>query len=269
MGRILKLGALTLACLVLLFPLWLMVINSFTPSQAFLKMPPNLFPSPFTLANYARIFRLPLIARWLGNSAIVIASTVVAGVVVNGAAGYVFRISSSKWVQALFWAFMVPVFMARITILIAQFVIVGKLKLHGLPAVVLMPIFWPAGIYLFRNFFATVPDEIIESARLDGAGDGMVFLRIVLPLSKPIVGAAIVFLGMSALGDYIWQMLNLQRAELQTLLVGLINSTIDVRVVENIGYDLAVGTVLFIPYLILFSLSSRYFIKGLAVGSGK
>jgi ABC-type glycerol-3-phosphate transport system permease component len=161
---------------------------------------------------------------------------------------------------------MAPIFVTRFVLLISQFVIVGKLGLRGLAAVVLMSVYWPTGIFLFRNYFGSIPVSLIESARLDGASEWGIFAHVVLPLSKPIMGAAVVFLGMGALGDYIWQMLNLQRKELQTFLVGLMNSTIDVTVVTNIGYDLAVGTALFLPYLILFAVSSRYFLKGLTLG---
>jgi ABC-type glycerol-3-phosphate transport system permease component len=90
-----------------------------------------------------------------------------------------------------------------------------------------------------------------------------------LPIAKPIVGAAIVFLGMGALGDYVWQMLNLQQSETQTFMVGLIKSATYAYTVKNVGYELAIGVFLFIPYLILFSLSSKYFIKGLSAGAIK
>jgi len=264
-----KLAFLSLICLALLFPLWLMVTNGFTPSQAFLRIPPRIIPQAFTLKNYRVIFRIPLLARWVGNSVVVVAAIVTAGVFVNGAAGYVFAFAPGKWVKVLFWAMMAPLFVTRLVLLISQFVIVGKLQLRGLPAVVAMSIYWPTGIFLFRNYFGSVPVSLLESARLDGASEWTIFSRVVLPVCKPILGAATVFLGMGALGDYVWQMLNLQRKELQTYLVGLMNTTIDVRVWNNVGYDLAVGTMLFLPYLILFAASSRYFIKGLTLGGIK
>lgn len=260
---------LALVCAALLFPLALMVSNSFSPWQAFLTMPPRLFPREPTLVNYQAIARLPLMGRWLANTGFVVAAIVVAGILVNGTAGYVFGFGRLRWLRWMFWLLMAPIFVTRMAILISQFVVVGKLGLRGLAAVVLMSILWPSGIYLFRNYFSSVPDSLLESARLDGASEWAIFSRVVLPLCKPILGAAVVFLGMGALGDYIWQMLNLQRAELQTFLVGLMNTTLDVRVVNNIGYDLAVGTLLFLPYLLLFAVSSRYFIKGLTAGAVK
>ena len=161
---------------------------------------------------------------------------------------------------------MAPIFVTRITVFISQFVIVNKLGLHGLPAVIIMPMFWPAGVFLFRNYYLTIPDSFIESAWMDGASEFRVFAAIMLPLSKPMIGLGVVMLGLSAWGDYIWQNVNLQVPRTQTLLVALVNSTLDVNELHYIGYDLAVGTLLFLPYVVLFAASGRYFVRGLTAG---
>ena len=246
-----------------------MVENSFTPAKMFLKMPPRLIPNELTLNNYIEAFKLPYLPRWILNTSIIMVVAVILGIVINGAAGYVFAFAKYKWCVYIFWTLMSSIFVTRYVLLISQFMIVGALGLRGLPAVILVLLFWPTGIYLFRNYYKAIPVELIESARIDGAKEWRILTSIVLPLSKPILGAAIVFLGMGVLGDYIWQMLNLQDPVEKTYLVGLMSSTLDVYKVKNIGYDLAVGTLLFIPYLIIFSVSSRYFIEGLTTGGLK
>ena len=254
-----------------MFPLWLMVSNSFTATRAFLRMPPQLVPTELTLTHYEAILRLPHLTKWAGNSLLVMALIVTGGVLINGAAGYVVAFAAGRAWTAVFWLMMAPIFVSRWVLIISQFVIVRKLGLHGLPAVVLMATYWPMGIFLFRNYFRTIPTSLLEIARMDGAHEWTIFSRVVLPVCKPVVGAAIVFLGMAAMGDYAWQMLNLQPVEQQTALVGLIGSSTDVRTVtaQNIGYDLAVGSLLFLPYVVLFAFSSRYFISGLALGAAK
>jgi len=246
-----------------------MVTNSFSESKQFLRFPPRVVPLKWTLANYKALFEVPMLGRWVLNTVFIVAVIVIAGVVVNGAAGYAFAYGRGKWLNILFWMMMTPIFVTRIVLLIAQFVVVNKLGMRGTPAVILMSIFWATGIFLFRNYFRGIPSSIIESAKIDGAGEWTVLLRIVLPIARPIVGAAIVFLGMGALGDYVWQMLNLQQAETQTFLVGLIKSATYAYAVKNVGYELAIGVFLFVPYLILFSVSSKYFIKGLSAGAIK
>lgn len=252
-----------------LFPCWLMIINSFSTLRAFIRTPPSLIPSDFTLAHYQRIFSLPLLPRWILNTALLLVVHIVAGVSVNGAAGYVFAFCRGRWAKILFWLMMVPIFVSGYVMIIPQFLIVGKLGMSGMMAVISMSIFWPTGIYLFRNYFRTIPQSVMESARLDGAEEWTILARIVLPLSKPIFGTAVVFLGMGSLGSYLWPMLNLHIPKTQTYLVGLMAAGMDYYVVKNIGFHLAVGTMIFLPYLALFAFSSKYFIGGLTGGAMK
>jgi ABC-type glycerol-3-phosphate transport system permease component len=278
MKRAIRIGLFALMAMVMLFPTWLMMANSLSPAKAFLRNPPRLLPHVFTLENYKRALTLrgvgqgsslgyPLLPRWILNTLLLASVLIVGGVLINGAAGYAFCFARPRWMRALFWVMLSPVFVTRYVLLISQFIIVGKLGLSGLAAVVSMSLYWATGIYLFRNYFKSIPASIIESARIDGASEWRILTQIVLPLAKPILGAAVVFLGMGALGDYIWQMLNLQTVGAQTYLVGLMATTINVYAVKNIGYDLTVGTLLFLPYLALFSFSSRYFIGGLTGGA--
>lgn len=260
---------LILLCAVMLFPLWLMVTNSFSDSKQFLRSPPRIVPLNFTVENYVAIFKLPMLSRWIANTLLVVVCSIILGVLINGAAGYAFSQARWKWAGWLFWAMMVPIFVTGMMTIIARFVIVSKVGLRGLPAVIIMHLFWSTGIFLFRNYFREIPQGIIESARIDGASEWAVLTRIVLPISRPIVGCAVVFLGMGALGDYLWQMLNLQQVQEQTFIVGMIATATNVYMVKNIGYELAVGTMVFLPIVTLFAVSSRYFIAGLTGGALK
>jgi len=253
----------------LLFPIYLMVMNSLSPVRGFLRNPPRLLPYAWTLDNYRRALSLPMLARWIANTAILVGIIVPLGVVINGAAAYAFCFAKMRWLQVVFWLFMTPIFVTRYVLLISQIRIVSIVGLGGLLAVASMSLFWASGIFLFRNYFRAIPHEIMESARMDGAGEWRTLMQVVLPMSLPMVGMAIVFLGMAALGDYVWQMLNLQTMSSRTYLVGLMATTIDVTAAKNIGYDLTIGTLTFLPYLILFAFSSRYFIGGITGGAVK
>lgn len=259
---------LVLAAILFLLPVYMMVVYSFTPVKGFVTMPPSLIPLTPTLRNYQTISELPLIGRWLVNTVIVTASMIIGAVLINGAAGYAFAFSRARGLRVLFWVMLSALFITRYSLLIPQFVVVSKLHLSGLPAAVIMSLFWPVGIYLFKTYFASIPHSLLESARIDGAGEGAILMRVVLPMSKPMIGSAIVFVGLWAMQDFIWQMLVLQWEESRTLLVGLISSIYQVggsgsHAIRNIGYDLAVGTVLFVPLLAIFAVSSRYFTEGL------
>ena len=269
MTRVVKSIILAAVMVALLFPIYLMVENSFTPAVAFLKSPPDLLPYQFTMANYQRILRIPLLGRWALNSVVIVVSIVGIGLVVNCAAGYVFAYSKEKVFRILFWAMLSPMFVSAYVLIISRFLVIRFLHVNGMMAVILMPLFWPTGVFLSKNYFQAIPISLVESARMDGASEVSILRRIVLPLSKPLVGACVAFLGMAAMGDYIWAHLNLKSPAMKTYLVGLMQSTMEVYAVKNIGYNLAVGVMLFIPYLIVFSLSSKYFIAGLTTGSLK
>ena len=266
MGKSLKLLAMLLLTAMLTIPIYLMISNSFTVNLGFLSTPPSLIPFPLTIEHYVEIVRTPLLSRWILNSILLLIVIPLLGINVSAAAGYVFATTVSKWMNRLFWLLMSPIFVARISVIVAQFVIIGALNLRGLPAVILVPIFWPVGIYLFRNFFASVPLDYLESARIDGAGEWKIFSSIALPMAKPIIGLGVLSLGGVALGDYMWQLLNLTKHTSRTLLVGLSQVALNVTILDNIGFDLAVGTVLFLPAVALFLFAGKYLVKGIAAG---
>jgi len=260
-ASVVKTVVLAVIMIAMLFPIYLMVENSFTPATVFLKVPPDIIPYEFTMANYNKLFALPLLGRWALNSLVIVGAIVAVGLLTNCAAGYVF--AYAKGFEWLFWAMLSPMFVSGYVLIISRFLVTRFLHITGPLAVILMPLFWPTGIYLAKNYFKSIPSSLLESARMDGASEMTILLRIVMPVAKPLIGACVAFLGMAAMGDYIWAHLNLTTPASKTYIVGLIQSTLEVYAVRNIGYNLAVGVMLFIPYLIVFSLSSKYFVKGL------
>jgi ABC-type glycerol-3-phosphate transport system permease component len=246
----------------------MMVGNSFSADKSFIRIPPSIFPPRFSFENYRDLLRLPMLPRWIANTALIVVVHVVGGILVNGAAGYVFAFVRRRWARWAFWIFMTPIFVSSYVLLVPQFIVFGKLGMIGLPAVIL-PGVWSMGIFLFRNYFKTIPISLTESARIDGAGEFTIFSRVVLPLSGPIVASAAVLIAMGSIGAYIWPMLNLRRTEDQTYLVGLMNSAINVYAIKNVGKDLAIGVLVMLPYFLIFSLASRYFIGGLTGGALK
>lgn len=259
--------------LIALFAMWLipstmMIGNSLSSDKSFARVPPTVLPQRFSLVNYDRLLHLKLLPRWVGTTLLIVMAHVTGGILINGMAGYVFAFNKSRWLRWLFWAFMCPIFVSGYVLLVPQFVIFGKLGMIGLPAVIL-PGMGSTMVFLFRNYFKSIPASLAESARIDGASEWRIFRQVVLPLSGPIVGTAVVLLGMGSIGSYIWPMLNLRVPETQTYLVGLMASAINVYAVKDVGYDLAIGTMAFMPYLLVFVIANRYFIGGLTGGAIK
>jgi ABC-type glycerol-3-phosphate transport system permease component len=122
-------------------------------------------------------------------------------------------------------------------------------------------------LYLARTYFETIPQSLLESARIDGATEFQVLGKIVFPISIPIITALSIFASVGALQDYIWQALVLQDPNKQTLLVGLMRYSMERGggdlALNPIGRGLAVGTVLLLPLLVIFLLANRYFVSSI------
>lgn len=267
--------AVLLLALLLLFPIYFMVQGSFQSISWMLAIPPKFFPANPSLDNYAVFGEIVYLWRWVVNSAIIVVLYSAGGVIVNGLAGYAFSFARFRGKQIIFWLFLATLLVSRAVLLIPQYVVVRGVGLQGMTAVVLMYTFAAGYIYLFRNYFESIPSSLLESAEIDGAGDWRKFWRIVLPLSKPVVAAVIVMRGIEGLSDFIWQVINLTHENEKTMLVGFTQSINRVAkwskglAGRDVGFELAVGVVLVFPIMLLFAFASRYFIKGVTLGGVK
>ena len=222
----------------LLAPLYFLITGSFQATAGLFVMPPRLWPRSPTLANYRWILTLP-VGTWAVNTLFITVTTVTLSVITTVTGGYAFafyRFPAKKllWILALS-GIMVP----HMSLLIPKFVVLGKLGLNGTRLAAILPgVYMPIGLYITRAYFETVPVSIMESARIDGANDAQILFRIVAPISQPIVTAVSLFVGIQSLGDYLWQLLQLQQPARQTLLVGLMRA-----VMTRGGGDLSVNPI--------------------------
>ena len=164
----------------------------------------------------------------------------------------------------------------RQTLLIPLYVTVKNLGIAGTYWAAAFPIvFSPVGIFLASKFFQNIPQDIVDCARIDGAGELGVVARIVVPLCKPLFGALAIFAGIGSLADYLWQNLVLQDRGKWTIVVGIVNTVYGTRGgasemnLNPIGLSLAGGVLMFLPMLAIFVAFQRYFIDGIVTGGVK
>lgn len=258
---------LILLFIILLLPVYFMFTGSFQDIKGVMKMPPQLIPNKMTLFNYIKIFQLPWII-WLKNTILVTTVISFLSVFVSISSGYVFSFYRFRFKKILFSILLFGIMIPRIALIIPTYVILNKIHLSGsLLAVILPMIFSPVGFYLAKNYFDTIPISLLESARLDGANEFQIMVKIVSPLSLPIISALLVFSSIGSLQDFLWQALVLQIENRQTLLVGLMRFSMirgagDMSL-NPIGRSLAVGVILLIPLLIIFIVANKYFISSM------
>ncbi len=238
----------------------------------------RIIPPRASLSNYLEILRLPLFPVMLMNSAVLVVGYVIPCLLINGLSAYALVFHKFKWKKIYYFIALATLSIPTSSLIIPRYITMRWMGLSGLSVVILMCAFSALTMFMLRNYFENIPSSLVEIARMDGAGDWTIFSKIILPLSKPVIGAIIVFQGIAGLSDYMWQSVNLPTPWQQPLIIGLYNSIYErynaqrqggIVFISDFGYELTVGTVLAIPMILIFLFTSRYFVGGLTVGAVK
>jgi len=264
---------LVLIFIFLLAPVWFMVTGSFQNIHGVMKMPPKLFPSSITFANYTRMLDWPMVT-WGFNTFLLIVFSALLSIIIHYSAGYTFALYQFPFKRTLWTILISAMMIPRMSLLIPLYVIIRKIGLSGtLAAVIFTSVYSPVSLYLTRNYLLGIPRSVIEAARIDGASELQILFLVIFPLSGPIIAAVALFSSIAVLSDYVWQSLVLQLPKAQTMLVGMIRGIQDRQGVglnvNPLGRAFAVGVVLIIPLLAIFMISNKYFISGITNGGDK
>lgn len=260
--------ALALAALVTLFPLaWMVSASLMAPGEAS-SFPPPVLPRAATLANYRLLLAEHGILRQAANSLLVSLLATGLSLLFNLSAGYAFAklrfAGRERAFRVLLAALVVP---GQVTMM-PLFLMLKQMGLVNTYAGALVP--WLAsvfGIYLVRQYALTIPDEMLEAARIDGAGELRIFASVVLPLLKPIVVTLAVLSFLGAWNDFMWPLIVLTDHDVQTLPVAL--AALSREHVQDAELMMAGAVITVMPVLLLFLLLQRYYMQGLLVGSVK
>lgn len=255
--------------LIYLVPLYWMIEGSFTSATNTLKVPPSPFPSPATLQNYRDLFDFRDTTSWLMNSILVSGVVAIGATVTSTMAGYVLAVKQFPGRSLAFWTVIAGMALPNATILIPLFLIMRDLGwIDSYQAMIVPLIAFPFGVFLVRQFSASLPSSLFDAAKLDGANEYQIFRYVAAPLLRPASAAVAIFCFMGAWNDYIWQVVIINSDDKKTLPVGI--ATV-IRGYDslNVGLLMAGATVAFIPMLIVFAVSQRSFRKGITLGAMK
>lgn len=247
---------------VMLFPLYAMVRMAFS-TRAELFAGDVLVPDSWTLANFTNLFATFPIGTWMLNSVAVSLVTVALSVTVNLLAGYAFAKIPFRGRAGVFLLVLSTLMIPTQAIMIPQFQIVSSLGIYGTFWGVILPSAATAlGIFLARQFFLSMPDELLEAARLDGAGQLRIFWSVVLPLARPLIAVMVLLAFMNSWNDFLWPLIVLKDPELYTLPVSL--RFLQGEFGNDYGGLMAAGLLSCLPLVILFLLLQRWFVQGIA-----
>ena len=272
--RYLFYGIAIVTSAIMIGPLYWMLATSFkVPSEVF-AAPPQWIPSPWTLANYRDVFTLLPFARYFLNSVVVTGAIVVLNIVFDLAAAYAFAKLRFPGRDFLFFTLLITLmvpFQVNLIPLVRIMVslhhvspVLGVNTYFGLIAPSAIQVF---GIFLLRQFIRTIPDEILDCARVDGASEFAILRKIVFPLAVPGLATLAIFTFLGAWNDFLWPLLITQTDQMRTLPVGL--ALLARRQEINWGDTMAGTAITALPMIAVFLVLQRRFIEGLTQGAIK
>ncbi len=259
---------LAVGAIATLLPFLWMLSASLMPAGEASRWPPSLLPSRPTLANYRALFqRLDLGRCFLNSAFVAVVSTALALLVVS-LAGYAFAKlrfpGRSRLYRALLTAMVIPAQVAMLPL----FLLLREVGLVNTYWGVIIPALAPVfGIFMVRQYALSLPDELLDAARVDGAGEFTIYRRLVLPLLRPILVTFGVFSFIGAWNDFMWPLIVLTDDRRYTLPVALANLIGEHA--QDIELMMAGSVLTVLPVLVLFLVLQRTYVEGLTMGGVK
>jgi len=278
LGRLFSYVILTVLAIAFLLPLYWMVTGSLKLQTITMAVPPEFFPSQPTLANWIKLFTGPWPSwRWLLNSIIVSTLTVVIVVIIAAMTGYGFGKKRFPGSDVLFFILLSTMFLPSQVMLIPLFLLIRGLHLTDtVPgsylAMALPMLSSPFGIFLVKQFASTIPDDLIDAAKIDGASEWQTFMRIAVPIMAPALAALAIFTFNLAWNYFMWHLLVAADKFMYTVPVGvsyIARVPAYGKVTQNIGLMMAGGSFGAFFMIVFFLAFQQYFVKGITFGAVK
>ena len=250
-----------------LTPLLWMVSTSFKGETSLMSTPPKLIPDPFSLENYQKLLEQPVFL-WVKNSVFVATIITIEVVAVSSMAGYAFAKLRFPGKNLMFWILISTMMIPGQVTLAPLYELVMRLGfLDSFKALIFPPMAAVWGTFLLKQFIQTLPTELIDSGRVDGASEWQIFSRIILPIAKPGLAVLGIFTFVAHWNDFMWPLVVLKDQQRFTIQLGL--SAFRFEHTTAYGPMMAGATLAALPMVLIFLLLQRYFMEGLTVGALK
>jgi multiple sugar transport system permease protein len=266
--RILLHSLLIAGAAITLFPLFWMVSASLMTSGESTSLPPHIVPHAPTLAQYRELFLRLNIGRAFLSSAIIAVIVTLGSLLTSSMAGYAFAKLRFRGRDGLFRVLLGALVIPGQVAMLPLFLMLKPLGLVNTYGGAVVPAMASVfGIFLVRQFARGIPDELLESARIDGAGELRIFATVVVPLLRPVIATLAVFSFLAAWNDFMWPLIVLTDDALHTLPVAL--AGLSREHVQDSELMMAGSVVTVLPVLALFLVLQRQYMEGLLAGAVK
>lgn len=262
--------ALSLGAIIMVFPFFWTFLASFKSAPELREFPPTFLPREVTFDNWVGLTELDFgsFELFFGNSLLVVSIITVITIITSSAAGYVFAKFRFWGRDILFWVVLSLMMVPFSVTLIPLFDMMVNFGWTNNYIALIVPImFNPFGIFLMRQHMQAIPDELIDAARIDGASEYGIFLRIILPLATAPIAALAIFTFTVQWDNFLWPLVILDDTELWTLPLGL--AQFRGRATTDIGALSAASMLTVIPVLVIYFFAQKRFIEGIALSGMK
>ncbi|NTK41985.1 carbohydrate ABC transporter permease [Enterococcus faecium] len=266
--KIIRTISMLVILLVIAFPFLWLIISSFKHEKDIISFPPRIFADSYTLDNYIKVWTTIPLLDYIKNTVIFAGGTVITSVFFDSLAEYAFARMRFKGKSVLFYFVLLTMMIPFQVFMIPLFIEVNLLGMLDTYAGLIIPRMTTAfGIFMMRSFFITLPDSLEEAARIDGLSEFNIFLKIMLPLSKPTLLSLGIFTLMNSWNDLLYPLILTSSSKMRTLPAGLALFT-----GQNISFygPVMAGTVIsMLPLLVVYIFAQKYFVQGTAMSGMK
>ncbi len=265
--RVLCIILLVILAFLMIFPLYWIITGSFKDARVINAATPQWFPLEPTVDNYVRLFQRPA-GKWMFNTVFLCAMSMLLTCVAAAMGGYALAKKRFAGRTLLFSIFICAMALPKQVILIPLLKEMAFLRLHNtLWAVIFPTVGWPFGVFLMKQFSENIPGEMLEAARIDGAGEARTFTSIVFPMIKPGVGALAIFTFITAWNDYFLQLIMLNDMDALTISLGI--AKLQSELSTDYGLIMAGAALGSVPIILIFLAFQKFFTRGITMGAVK
>jgi alpha-1,4-digalacturonate transport system permease protein len=255
--KILSSSVMWLLAVVYGFPILWFVLSSLKPAGDLFTYPLTLFPKHFTFSGYTQAWTSFNVARYFLNTLIVASAATVLTIIASAAAGYALAKYNNWWLKGFTVCVLATTMLPGETILAPLFVVVRDIGLYNSLAGVVVPaVITATGTFMFRQFYVTVPNDLLEAARIDGSSEFSTFVRIMLPLSRPIMLTLAIISFQWRWNDYLWPLVILNDPHQFTLQIGVAS----IVGAQNVNWSVLLGASVLsmIPLVLIYLVFQKY-----------
>ena len=256
-------GCLVVGTLMMFLPVLWVVLSSFKGQNEIYRIPPTFLPETWIFSNYSEALeRFPFL-RYLVNSITVTVTATLITLAINSMAAFALSKYRFRGRDLIFLVILGTLMVPLQVIMLPVYLIIAKLGMaNSLWGIIIPPAATPTGVFLLRQYMLSIPDELIEAARIDGAGEFRIYWQMVVPLCAPALAVLTVFSIMWRWNDFLWPLIVINQDRLFTLQLGL--ARFRGELVTDWNYLLAMTVLSILPITAVFAFLQRYLVSGIA-----